>query len=326
MVPVLSAPAHDLAALRRHRLFQSADLDFTREQISSVLQPHRLQPHGSGLSDTCYLDLLPVGNTSIGAIRFGEMQVHVPELADYHLFIMCLQGQGQAIIERKSFRIDGFHGVMVAPGEQMLASFSPDCEQLFVRLGRETVAEHSGFRQLQFRPDVDLHSPRLGPWLRHLSLLTSDHDMTSLIETEPRIALEYERLLLSFLLSGQDHRDLADRAGGIAPSSVRRAEEYIRSSYAEPLSLADIADAAGVPTRTLLDSFRRFRDTSPIRYLRDVRLDAARDALRGGAAVTAAQAAMDAGIMHLGRFSQDYHDRFGERPSDTIRSCRHGRA
>jgi len=92
--------------------------------------------------------------------------------------------------------------------------------------------------------------------------------------------------------------------------------------FADPLSLGDIAQASGVPTRTLLESFKRFRNTSPIRYLRDVRLDEAREALIAGSVSTAAEAAMSAGLMHLGRFSREYAERFGEKPSDTLRGGR----
>ncbi|MFD2500703.1 helix-turn-helix domain-containing protein [Rhizorhabdus histidinilytica] len=85
------------------------------------------------------------------------------------------------------------------------------------------------------------------------------------------------------------------------------------------MSLSDIAAAAGVPARTLLDSFKHFRQTSPIRYLKDVRLDNARERLRQRGADTIAQVALDAGFAHLGRFAADYSKRFGELPSDTQR-------
>jgi AraC-like DNA-binding protein len=310
------------AALRQRRIFESFDLDFARERISTILQPHDLRPRGARTSDSCYLDYIPVNQTGVGAIRFGEMQVHVPQLADYHLFIMCLGGHAQARVEREDYRIDRSHGLIIAPGEQMLASFSQDCEQLFVRISRKAVANHSGFRKLQFKRDVDLRNPMLAPWIHHVATIISDIQTSEFLCSMPQIASEYERLLLSLLLAGQEHYDAAERACAVAPGSVRRAEEFVGSMFAEPLTLADIAAAARVPARTLLESFRRFRDTTPIRYLRDVRLDRARDALRAGAVGTVAEAAMDAGLMHLGRFSEEYAERFGERPSDTLRNSK----
>ena len=309
-------------ALRRRRVFETVDLDLTRERISTVLQPHELRPGRSSASTTnwpFYLDHIPIGRMDIGAIRFGESHVYVPALADYHLFIVCLRGKASVRVGRDEHHIDGRRGILIAPGDEMRASFSEDCEQLFVRVGRQAVADHSGMRQLQFQREVDLSSPLIGPWLQQVATIISDDQTTSLLDAAPRLADEYERLLLSFLLAGQTHQDAAARKGTVAPSCVRRAEAFIHAVYAEPLTLGAIAQAAGVPARTLLDSFRRFRDTSPIRYLRDVRLDAARQVMRDGIAQTVAEAATGAGLFHLGRFSQDYAKRFGEHPSQTLR-------
>ena len=77
---------------------------------------------------------------------------------------------------------------------------------------------------------------------------------------------------------------------------------------------------AGVSTRALQLSFRRFRNTTPMAYLRTVRLELARTELvnagRQGSSVAAVANAV--GLGHLGRFSRDYHARFGELPSHTL--------
>jgi AraC-like DNA-binding protein len=270
----------------------------------------------------CYIDHIPIGQTGVGAIGFGAMQVHVPQIADYHLFIMCLDGHANAVVERQDYRLDRTRGLLIAPGEQMLASFSQDCEQLFVRISKKAIADHSGFRKLEFQRNVDLRNPLIAPWIHHIASIISDKQTSALLQSASHIAMEYERLLLSLLLAGQPHREAVERSHAIAPGSVKRAEQFIQAYAADSLTLTDIARAARVPTRTLLESFRRFRGTSPIRYLRDVRLDRARDALRSGTVETAAEAAMNAGIMHLGRFAKEYAERFGEKPSDTLRNCR----
>lgn len=299
-------------------MFETIDVDEARDGISTILQPHRLTPMYGWRSALCHLDYIPVGDMGIGTIGFGETQVHVPELADYHLFIACLTGHAHATVEQKDYRIDRTRGLIIAPGEQMLATFSPDCEQIFVRIGKRAIERHSGIHHLQFRRSVDLGAPALVPWLHQIATIASDPQTSRLIETRAEIAAEYEQLLLSLLLAGQAHHDAQPRGCTIAPRSVKRAEDFIHSRFADPLSLADIAEASGVPTRTLLDSFRNFRGTSPIRYLRNVRLDHARLRLIRGETETVAEAAMESGLMHLGRFSREYWERFGEKPSETL--------
>jgi transcriptional regulator GlxA family with amidase domain len=110
---------------------------------------------------------------------------------------------------------------------------------------------------------------------------------------------------------------------GVAPSSVRKAETFIAANADQPICLEEIARAADVPSRTLLNSFRQFRQTSPMRYLRDLRLERARAQLsRYQPGATIASVALDVGFTHLGRFSQDYAARFGEKPSETLDRAR----
>jgi transcriptional regulator GlxA family with amidase domain len=105
----------------------------------------------------------------------------------------------------------------------------------------------------------------------------------------------------------------------------------------EPLRLADIAAAADTPARTLLEAFKRFRNTSPMHYLRELRLERAHELLRKTAlepltsqgtqvqaqgAASVATIAFDCGFTHLGRFAQAYRQRYGLSPSATLAASR----
>jgi transcriptional regulator GlxA family with amidase domain len=107
-----------------------------------------------------------------------------------------------------------------------------------------------------------------------------------------------------------------------APFFVRRAEQFIEEHARDAIALADLTGVAGVSTRALQMGFRRFRDTTPMAYLRSTRLELARAELvkagrQGGSVATVANAL---GFGHLGRFARDYEARFGELPSHTL--CR----
>jgi hypothetical protein len=66
----------------------------------------------------------------------------------------------------------------------------------------------------------------------------------------------------------------------VLPGFVKRAEAFIDACCSEPLELLDIASAIGVSARTLRDGFQQFRGVSPMQYVRQVRLERAREALR----------------------------------------------
>jgi len=54
-------------------------------------------------------------------------------------------------------------------------------------------------------------------------------------------------------------------------------------------------------------------------YLKAVRLDEARRALRSGSCASVADAANHCGFWHMGKFAADYRSQFAELPSDTRR-------
>jgi transcriptional regulator GlxA family with amidase domain len=107
----------------------------------------------------------------------------------------------------------------------------------------------------------------------------------------------------------------------VVPRDVKRAIAYMDATLDATIALSDIVAAAGVAGRTLFKHFRDFKGTTPLRYLRDARLDRVRQALQQAAdGETVTGLAWRWGFNHMGRFSVDYRRRFGECPSQTL--CR----
>jgi transcriptional regulator GlxA family with amidase domain len=85
-----------------------------------------------------------------------------------------------------------------------------------------------------------------------------------------------------------------------------------------PIRLADIVRASGVPGRTLFKHFNDCRGISPMRYLRNARLDKVRETLRSAPQARVTDIAMQWGFTHMGRFSVEYRRRFSESPSEML--------
>ena len=103
--------------------------------------------------------------------------------------------------------------------------------------------------------------------------------------------------------------------------SVRRAVTYIDDHLAEPITVGDIASAAGVSVRALQYAFLRVLSVSPSSYLRRARLtEARRELLDGETTVSISEVSRRWGFAHRSRFSAAYQDEFGELPSATLRS------
>jgi AraC-like DNA-binding protein len=100
-----------------------------------------------------------------------------------------------------------------------------------------------------------------------------------------------------------------------------RAEEYIRANENRPVSVVEVAAAAGASARSLSRAFHRRHGMSTQAYIRQRRLEAVHRALLGAEPTTAKvnTIAPEFGFYELGRFAVDYRKRFQESPSETLR-------
>lgn len=88
-------------------------------------------------------------------------------------------------------------------------------------------------------------------------------------------------------------------------------------------SIDDIRDQVHASRRTVDTSFRKFLGTSPAQYIKAVRLNRVRRDLQSQDLrdLTIGDIAERSGISHLGRFSGEYRNLFGELPSETRRQA-----
>ena len=93
---------------------------------------------------------------------------------------------------------------------------------------------------------------------------------------------QLESTLLNLLLHGHPN---SARNGtrhlpvAIAPFYVRRVEDYIRAHLDEPLTIERLAELAGVSPSTLFAGFRHRHGTTPMGFVRQLRLQHVREEL-----------------------------------------------
>jgi transcriptional regulator GlxA family with amidase domain len=109
--------------------------------------------------------------------------------------------------------------------------------------------------------------------------------------------------------------------GVAGPRSLRRALAFIDDHAGEPITLAEIAAAAGLSPRGLQDAFRRRLGSTPMAELQRVRLAGAHDELEreDPASARVEEIARRWGFAHPSRFAAVYRRQYGELPSQTLR-------
>jgi AraC-like DNA-binding protein len=109
----------------------------------------------------------------------------------------------------------------------------------------------------------------------------------------------------------------------VGPRTLQQAVAYMHARAAQPLTIAEIAQVAGVSPRTLQVSFLRHHDCTPITYLRRIRLERVHQDLQAaepGSGETVTGIARRWGFAHPGRFAAAYAERYGTHPSTTLRA------
>jgi AraC-like DNA-binding protein len=105
------------------------------------------------------------------------------------------------------------------------------------------------------------------------------------------------------------------------PVLLRRAIDFLESNLANDIGLADLADAVHVTPRAVQYMFRRHLDTTPLQYLRRLRLHHAHLDLVAGDRLhtTVTEIAARWGFAHTGRFAVLYREIYGQSPHATLR-------
>ena len=336
-----SAPA---ASFVGEFAFPKAALAFETESIGAVA-PHfsllNAAPARFSIDPNSRFEVFRRARAQVGRTTFDYFQIGCsaghqiastrPHESEYFLFVPFRGG-----IEV----VQGRHHVQVRPGQIALVGSAGSytqkrwhglAELLVIQIPRQmfakTLADEYGplaDPMIEFEPRmvVDLESvPTLG---RFIGMLCRDAGEARPCIADPATARACERTLILLVAQSFPHNlsaRLAKPQSPAAPYYVRRVQEFIRANAARPVTAAEMTALAGVSPRALYYGFKRSLGVSPMKYLKHVRLDGARAALRraGPLRRTVTEIALAAGYTSVSRFCRDYRAHFGETPSTTMR-------
>ena len=178
-------------------------------------------------------------------------------------------------------------------------------------------------RALEFVPAIDWDAGPVAAVWRMITHLEQELRDPFGLTTEPVAFESFTDLLVQTILSRLQHNysaRLRRSVGAAVPAHLRRAEAFMYASADRPIRLADIAAAAGCSLSALQAAFRRFRDTTALGALRDIRLRRARETLlKANDDEATGTIARRFGFTNPSRFIAAYGRCFGERPSETRR-------
>ncbi|WP_306206367.1 helix-turn-helix transcriptional regulator [Actinoplanes sp. RD1] len=276
---------------------------------------------------TAYSPLLCADVVSAGGVRY----VTSGEPIDYLLAGTLTRGRIALRAGREEVRLAGRDGFLY-PLENGYHSDCTDPALLDLRIPAAYVArlaeEMTGMpaAALRFHSLAPI-SPSMAEYWAATVAFIADRMHAAGTGRHPLIVDQLLRLGASALLTVFPNTSMVTgprpESATTATGVVRRATAFIEAGADRPLTAAQIAEAVGLGIRSVQLAFRRQLDTTPMAYLRRVRLERARQELEAAdpaAGVTVAATARRWGYPSASRFAGHYRELFGETPGHTLRS------
>lgn len=305
------------------------------------LSPVRHQVRAAASADVSYLpvDLLPLKGAAIDVNIEGYRSPRVSVWLTSSVtgfqtrpndgldaFVVRIPYRGHVLRREKHEEI------IVKPGSAILQPFSPQASFItsenvsllscaidrtaLIACQQKLVAESEQSRFTNFAPVASLNDMPMLALARTLELIQRSRQA----EVDLMFPLLEEMLLLQ--VAGAWPR--SDSGQTLAPAAAfnvaGRATGFIEAHLAAPITISDVAEAAGVGIRTLQKVFKTKLGCSPAHYIIDRRLEKVHtELMHCGDAAYVSQIALRWGFTHMSDFARRYKDRYGVLPSATMR-------
>jgi AraC-like DNA-binding protein len=177
---------------------------------------------------------------------------------------------------------------------------------------------------IEFQPRMSTTTQAARGWIAMVGLLSDHQFQPGSVLHQPMVGLPFADSVVHGLLLAADHpyrAALQGPARAATPRAIRAAIEVIEAEAHRPLTVSAVAARSYLSVRSLQQGFRAHVGTTPMGYLREVRLHRARqDLLQSDPSIdTVASLAFRWGFTNLGRFAAAYAARYGEKPGATLR-------
>jgi AraC-like DNA-binding protein len=310
------------------------DLEGARDWMAAICGPHGLQVRSPGQLQFHHSGTVMRSMAStLGYVEYGTdvtVSVHNEAPLNCYSVSLPLTGQQELAARGRLWLSDHDRGLILSPHETQDLAITGDCRKIIVSIPLPALRQVlEGLLQrpldaaLTFDPHMDAANGDQAAWWRMVRYLLAEMGQGGPLLNHQQMAGELEQALLKGLLLSQPHnfsQELAQASRPACPQYLLRAKQFIHENVREVISLEDIERAAGVSRYKLFDGFKQYFGHAPMAYLKKHRLEAVRrELLADRSAGNVSSIAMNWGFSHLGRFSVDYRQLFGETPSQTLK-------
>ena len=322
-------------------------------QISSRLgQGEYLKDLGSDYLSG--IDRVSTGNIDLVKLRWhGAFELEQSPSTTHYLIYLVLAGSlSQKIGDPSSTKKEQLHqghqilccspeiATAIDLGQKLVSSSSEQGEVLLISIDRDSIdsalsklIDRISKQPVKFSPNIDLTS-EFGLSLKNFAQFlwqaatkqgtaAQTTSTPQQLDFAPLVLQKLEQAFLACLIEGLPSNyaeEILYQTDGAFARHVHKARTFIESRLHEEIKLGDIATAAGVCPRLLQKAFSYHCGCSPMRFVTLARLHQVRQALTQASTNTKiVDVMMQYQFTQGGKFAKEYHQLFGEKPSETLK-------
>ncbi|WP_412743439.1 AraC family transcriptional regulator [Krasilnikovia sp. MM14-A1004] len=314
--------------------FEARDVDQAREMLTRAVFPLSMLPLSSDRPYWCRYEQVGFGPLVVSrAFHNAALRVTVPEVSTVYTVGFAQGGQLRSLHRGAEVEVSTTTAALFQPVGDIRVDSAAASTNFTVTLGRaelestlSTLLGRDVAGPILFAPAMDMAGGPGQGWSRLVRTLAAETGDAHSLAAHPVVMQPMVDAILRGLLLVAEHPDrdaLHEPADQCRPGPVRRAVDAIHADPAQPYTLTALARIAHVSARALQQGFHAQIGTSPMNYLRHVRLAHAHDDLRTAdpARTGVAAVAYRWGFAHLGRFAAYYRAVYGCAPSETLNRC-----
>jgi AraC-like DNA-binding protein len=318
--------------LSRFPVIGTRSLEEARDAVSRIYLPHELTAADDRVDMT--LNAVSDQHFTLGYLSYqAHTRLVMPPTENcYHINLTTAGSTDADRTDGERERtLAGERGVVLSPVQRNTVRWTPEAEQLILKIPRTSLENHLGdllgrsvAEVVDFGFGLDMTTGPGRSLLHAVRFLAEELDRADGLAEMPLAREQLEAFVMTQLLHAGEHQFTdALRAPAEAVKLGRLAPviEYMEANADEPLTPQELARVGCMSVRSLHASFQQTFGESPMAYLRRLRLDHVRaELLRSDSEqVRVTDVAMKWGFFHQSRFAQQYRARFGELPSRTLR-------
>lgn len=273
-----------------------------------------------------------IGRMIIGDLVYGK-DIIFRTHSQYSMNHFCIT---RPKFGRPKFKKDGVEfyaceeqATIVNPHDKFELIIEKDCVQTFISFSKNFVEKILSdlisqpiTQPLVFLHSMDSHQPKIRAWWDLIdSIRNFTHNFTN-DSFFPEMRADFEYIIVKSLLLSQpnNYSDLIYQNTLNYPDCLNRILDFIKKNIHQKIEVSDLEYISGLSKKKLNSIFKKHLKCSPNTYIRHYRLKCIYDEISQSThKINITEIAYKWGVTHLGRFSNEYKDAFGEKPSETLK-------